>query len=445
MISFALTLVFKYLLVIGLAVALWFWKGETAGWLTACLGLAFLYFINIHQLFRLERWLKKPEIDDLPDAWGVWGKVFSGIYAALRQEIKKSNKGIKDLELFILAAQAMPNGVTMLDSSDQLIWYNDKAREHLGLKDQGDHGLRITNLVRVPRLAVFLQRHNPQETLDYRPIHNPNQYLSLNVIPFADGRKLLVSYDVTSIERADTMRRDFIANVSHELRTPLTVIHGYIEHMYDDKAQDQGTKLNPWRRPIHLMMTQSNRMLKLVDDLLMLSRLESGDHPAREEWVGMPSLLSILLDDAKALSQDRHTIEMELPQQAGMTGAMDELSSAFGNLISNAVRYTPAGGKILISWMQNEHGCGVFKVQDTGIGIAAEHIPRLTERFYRVDRGRSRETGGTGLGLAIIKHVVMRHQATLKIESTLGEGSIFSIEFPYWRTDHQKQNPLLVA
>jgi two-component system phosphate regulon sensor histidine kinase PhoR len=420
---------FKFSVIALLALSVGAWLGAVAGWVVACGGLALLYTIQVYQLARLERWLKSSNADDLPDPWGTWGLVFAGVYRALRQEAKKREVVEKELELFTQAAQALPDGVAMLDSGDQLLWCNDVAAAHLGLNASSDHGLRLTNIVRVPRLAAFLSSAKPEETLDYRPVHNPGQLLSLIAIPFSDGRKLLVSFDVTQIERADTTRRDFIANVSHELRTPLTVIHGFLEHMSEAPVMPAEQA----RRHIALMVQQSNRMLKLVDDLLMLSRLEGGDNPPREERVDVSALAQALVEDTRALSAGRHHIAVDVPDGAVITGSTDELRSAFSNLASNAVRYTPQDGRITLAWRIDEHECGVFSVADTGIGIAAEHIPRLTERFYRVDRGRSRETGGTGLGLAIVKHVLLRHQATLEIQSELGVGSEFSIVFPPWR------------
>ncbi|MEQ1772925.1 MAG: phosphate regulon sensor histidine kinase PhoR [Burkholderiales bacterium] len=423
------SLTLKYAAVAMVAIAVGAWHGATAAWVTACVGLLVLHVAHVRQLTRLERWLKSPDADDVPDAWGAWGMAFAGIYRALRQEVKKHDAVTKDLELFMQAAQALPDGIAMLDSGDQLLWCNDTAAAHLGLHLRTDYGLRITNIVRVARLAAFLQYAQPDETLDYRPAHNPGLLLSLKAIPFSDGRKLLVSFDITQIERADTTRRDFIANVSHELRTPLTVIHGFLEHMNDAPLVpgDQA------RRHIGLMAQQSDRMLKLVDDLLMLSRLEGGDNPPREECVDIHALAQTLAEDARVLSAGRHTIEANVPEGATITGSADELRSAFGNLVSNAVRYTPQGGRVTLVWRIDEQGRGVFSVVDSGIGIAAEHIPRLTERFYRVDRGRSRETGGTGLGLAIVKHVLLRHQATLEIQSEPGVGSEFRIVFPAWR------------
>lgn len=420
----------KFLFIAFLATVAGLWLGSSAGWVVACAGLAFLHVLDVYWRNRLLRWLQAPDADTLPDPRGVWSEIFSGVYRALRYESRKRDDVKKELDLFTQAAQALPDGIAMLDIGDQLLWCNDTAATHLGLQTGRDYGLRITNIVRVPRLAAFLQTASLEETLDYHPAHNAGQLLSLKAIPFSDGRKLLVSFDITKIERADTTRRDFIANVSHELRTPLTVIHGFLEHMSDAPIMpaDQA------RRHIGLMVQQSDRMLKLVDDLLMLSRLEGGDNPQREERVDIHALLQGLAEDARALSAGRHTIEVTVDDAAAITGSMDELRSAFGNLASNAVRYTPQGGTISLQWQVDEQHRGLFSVRDTGIGIAAEHIPRLTERFYRVDRGRSRETGGTGLGLAIVKHVLLRHQATLEIQSKLGLGSEFRIVFPPWRS-----------
>jgi two-component system, OmpR family, phosphate regulon sensor histidine kinase PhoR len=430
MITVWISLGLKFAAIALTALVIGAWQGALVGWSLFCGGLVLIHAVHVYHLTRLERWLKAPNVDDLPDPWGAWGVVFAGVYRALRREAQAREDIVKELELFTQAAQALPDGIAMLDSGDQLLWCNDTAAVHLGVEPGRDTGLRITNIVRVPRLAAFLQSKLPDATLDFRPAHNPGQLLSLKAIPFSDGRKLLVSFDITQIERADTMRRDFIANVSHELRTPLTVIHGFLEHMSDAPVMPAEQA----RRHIALMVQQSDRMLKLVDDLLMLSRLEGGDSPQREERVDIYVLLHVLAEDARALSQGRHEIEVRADEGSAITGGADELRSAFGNLVSNAVRYTPQHGHITLAWRKDAQSRGIFSVQDTGIGIAAEHIPRLTERFYRVDRGRSRETGGTGLGLAIVKHVLLRHQATLEIHSEPGVGSDFKIIFPPWRS-----------
>ncbi|HTE16705.1 MAG TPA: phosphate regulon sensor protein PhoR, partial [Burkholderiales bacterium] len=366
---FSLTLKFTALALVAFVVGAW--QGAVAGWVVLCAGLALMHAVHVYHLTRMERWLRAPNADDLPDPWGTWGVVFAGVYRALRREANARDGVAKELDLFMQAAQALPDGIAMLDSGDQLLWCNDTAAGHLGLQPDRDKGLRVTNIVRVSRLATFLQSKQPNDTLDYRPAHNPGQLLSLKAIPFSDGRKLLVSFDVTQIDRADTTRRDFIANVSHELRTPLTVIHGFLEHMSDAPVMPAEQA----RRHIGLMVQQSDRMLKLVDDLLMLSRLEGGDSPQREERVDVYALLQTLAEDARALSLGRHHIEVNVDDNSAVTGSADELRSAFGNLVSNAVRYTPKSGRITLTWRKDAQGGGVFSVLDSGIGIDSEHIP----------------------------------------------------------------------
>ncbi len=429
MVLVGFTLVVAFLSIALVSLGIGAWLGAAYGWGLAFVLVALLHGFHLAQLTRFRRWLANPGINEVPDAIGVWGAVYSSAWRALRTEMRKRDDVQRELELFINAAEALEDGVAMLDAADQLLWCNRMAAEHLGIKADADRGLRISNLVRAPGLAVFLQRAHGSETLEYQPAEHPGQVLSLKVIPIPDGRKLLTSFDITQIVRADTTRRDFIANVSHELRTPLTVIHGFLEHMNEAPAQPTQAGEQP-KRHITLMAQQSDRMLKLVDDLLMLSRLEGGDGLPREEAVDLNTLAQTLADDARALSAGRHSMVVDVKGSPLIKGAADELRSAFGNLLSNAVRYTPPGGRITIAWRVDEQKRGVFSVADTGIGIAEEHIPRLTERFYRVDRGRSRETGGTGLGLAIVKHVLIRHQATLDVKSEPGAGSTFSIVFP---------------
>ena len=422
------SLLLKLALLIGVAFAVGALFDATAGWLFACAVLLAQIAAHVIYLARLQRWLKSPEERDIPDAWGAWGNLFVELYRILRRESRARAQLATELDLFMQAAEAIPNGVAILDHDFRLLWCNRTAERHLGLRGAADYGLLIANLVRPLQFAEFVARAKQQETFIYRPPHNPGQVLSLETIPFGEQRKLLVSFDITQIERADTTRRDFIANVSHELRTPLTVIHGFLEHM--TASPDAASQLAP--RHVLLMAQQSDRMLKLVDDLLTLSQLEGGDNPPREEEIDMTALLAMLAEDGRSLSGGKHQIEYHA-DATRLKGGRDELRSAFGNLVSNAIRYTPDGGRITLNWEKDTEGRGVFRVIDSGIGIAAEHIPRLTERFYRVDRGRSRETGGTGLGLAIVKHVLIRHQATLDIQSALGQGSTFKVSFPAWR------------
>ncbi len=396
------------------------------GMALAIVVLAALLASHTLQLARLQRWLKAPEQRDIPDAWGTWGNVFVELYRMLRREHKAVTRIQAELEVFSQAAEASPDGLVILDADDRILWCNRVAEQHLGLQGDRDHGLLLTNLVRLPGLPDLIYAGREGEMLLHRPSERRGAVYSIEVIRFGKDRKLLISFDVTQIERAENMRRDFVANVSHELRTPLTVITGFIEHLVEDDGADELMK-----RQLLIMDEQARRMLRLVDDLLTLSRLEGEAQSPREEEVDMAELLEDLRLEAIRLSNHRHTVLAEACPER-LRGSREELRSAFSNLVSNAVRYTPKGGRILLHWTVHERR-GYFSVEDSGIGIAEEHLPRLTERFYRVDRGRSRDTGGTGLGLAIVKHVLLRHQASLEIKSTLGSGSTFSAAFPGWR------------
>jgi two-component system phosphate regulon sensor histidine kinase PhoR len=313
----------------------------------------------------------------------------------------------------------------ILDAQDRIQWCNPTAAKHLGIDPRLDVGQQVTRLVRHPRFVEYLNAQNYREPLVIRLERDLPLTAAIQLIPYGDTEKLLISRDITSLERAETVRRDFVANVSHELRTPLTVVAGFLENLADGPGMDPEMQ----RRALELLRQQTQRMQRLVEDLLVLSQLEDARNPLREERVNVPELLRLLHHEALSLSAGRHRIGLEIETGAGLLGSAEELRSAFGNLVSNAVRYTPEGGRIEIQWKE-EGGELVFSVQDTGIGIEAHHIPRLTERFYRVDRSRSRETGGTGLGLAIVKHVLSRHQGVLEIESEVGKGSRFSARFP---------------
>jgi two-component system phosphate regulon sensor histidine kinase PhoR len=401
--------------------------GITAGALVACAILLSMLLAHTAQLARLQRWLKAPEQRDIPDAWGAWGNVFVDLYRMLRRERKARERVEADLEVFSQAAEASPDGLVFLDAEDHIVWCNRVAEQHLGLRGERDTGLLVTNLIRLPGFAEFIAGAVEGAALLYRPTDRKGRVLSLEAIRFGRDRKLLISFDVTQIERAETVRRDFVANVSHELRTPLTVITGFIEHLVDDPPSN----LRELKHQLSVMDEQAVRMLRLVDDLLTLSRLEEEVQLPREEEFDVRDLIYDVSAEGRRLSGGRHSITCEAVP-ALLKGSREELRSAFANLVSNAVRYTPAGGRILLRWEMRD-GRGVFSVEDSGIGIPEEHIPRLTERFYRVDRGRSRESGGTGLGLSIVKHVLLRHQANLEISSVPGVGSTFSAVFPAWR------------
>lgn len=399
---------------------LWFFQGPLLALTAGVLVLGAMLVLQLQYLYRLNGWLDQPD-ERLPDGWGAWTDTFAKMYR-LRRDDEKSRAELSEwLARFRQAMRLLPDGVTIMDDVLFLEWCNPAAEQHLGLNLERDRGMRVTNLIRHPDFIdyVILGRYEQPLTLSLR-----ERKLIVQIIPFESRRQILVTHDATESERIERMRRDFIANASHELRTPLTVINGFLEIA---SAQPD---LDPQVRQSHLklMTEQGQRMQHLVDDMLTLTRLESVDYPLRPERVNIGLLLEQVLEEGKALSGGKHTLALAV-EAPDIKGSADELRSAFGNLVSNAVRYTPAGGSISLRWQLTDSG-PQFSVQDTGIGIRAEHMLRLTERFYRVDKSRSRETHGTGLGLAIVKHVLLRHKATLAIASEPGQGSTFTIRFP---------------
>ncbi|SFU58148.1 PAS/PAC sensor signal transduction histidine kinase [Nitrosospira multiformis] len=401
--------------------------GATAALTFYVIVLFLLVLRHSHNLKRLDRWLHSEEAA-LPDSSGRWGDVFARL-ARLMRDQKQTHQNLSSaLERLRRATSAMPEGVVILDEMDRIEWCNPVAEKHLRINAGLDIGQHITHLMRQTQFAEYLASRNYKEPLVIKQPRQHELMLSLQFVPYGDKQKLLLSRDITKLERIQIVRRDFVANVSHELRTPLTVISGFLETLSDDNQPDPDTR----RWALELMSEQTRRMQSLVEDLLTLSRLEDTENQVREEHVNIPEMLRTLYEEAKSLSAGHHSITLQLDTTTKLLGSLFDLRSAFINLISNAIRYTPDGGHITLSWAVQD-GQGVFSVQDTGIGIEPEHISRLTERFYRVDRGRSRETGGTGLGLAIVKHVLSGHKAKLEITSEPGKGSRFSAVFPATR------------
>lgn len=393
----------------------------------AYLGLQLM--LQINQRKQLARWLESPDPTTLPNGHGAWREVFSRLQR-LRKEERQGQVILRNtLEHFRLAVQAIPDGVVLLDKEGYIEWLNPAACGHFNLNVERDIGTLIEQLVRQSEFLVYLGAfragESPPAVQFRRNGSEPEIVLAVILLPFADAGMLLLSRDITDLARTEAMRRDFVANVSHELRTPLTVLSGFLEQ-FDSATPPAGDAA---RHFLRLMTEQADRMNRLVADLLTLSRLENNSAPPADEEVDVPALLGELLLDAQALSAGRHHIAIGTAMPSRLRGSPDELRSAFGNLLFNAVRYTPAGGTITLEW-RSEDGAPVFTVTDTGIGIPAEHIPRLTERFYRVDKGRSTASGGTGLGLAIVKHVLARHGGSLHINSVPGRGSSFSARFP---------------
>ena len=389
--------------------------------------LASALYRNWREFGKLMRWASQPRLTDPPEAEGAWGKVFNLLYRHRRATLKRRRELARLMVRSRRGAQALPYGVAVLDTQNRMDWCNDAAREHLGLDPERDRGQPIVNVVRAPEFVEYLRAGEFSEALRLKSPGSPRT-LAVQIVSFGDEEHLLLSQDVTGTERVEAMRRDFVANVSHELRTPLTVLAGFLETIKDLKLDASRV-----RDYVGLMAPQAVRMKRLIDDLLTLSALEHAPAPPDAERVALRPLLDRVRAETAALSAGKHRISLEAAGEYDLLGAESELASAFVNLASNAVRYTPAGGEIRLRWRSGSQiadGGAEFSVEDTGIGIDAEHLPRLTERFYRVDRGRSRETGGTGLGLSIVKHALVRHQASLAVDSTPGKGSRFTARFP---------------
>ncbi len=422
----------------------WLWGGFVAA---ACaLTVAILCLGSIAwKLQRLERWLAGPDLNsDVP--WrGLWLEIAQRIQRLIKQRDKQVALHEQSLQHFLQAIQASPNGVTLLDDQGRIEWFNDTAAAHLGLDIRRDHLQHVVHLVRDPVFSRYFAQtqHDAEVVIEGRSLSVAQSVkLSVQLHAYGEGRQLLLTRDITSIALADAMRRDFVANVSHEIRTPLTVLSGFVETL-------QAIPLSPDERQryLDLMAVQASRMQSLVADLLTLSQLEGSLPPGMNEKVSVHELMTQVASDAQALSAvlsgqdgDQRRCVHELlfaPSPAWvLLGVRSELLSAISNLVSNAVRYTPAGGTIRVTWSRDaEHV--ILSVSDTGPGIAPEHLPRLSERFYRVDRSRSRETGGTGLGLAITKHVAQRHGGELRIESQVGQGSTFMLVLPVSRLEPQ--------
>jgi two-component system phosphate regulon sensor histidine kinase PhoR len=399
----------------------WWMAGAVAGLGFALVVVLVLLFMQLSYLHQLGEWLDHPHSSRLPDGWGAWTEVFARLYRLRRDDERNQDELTEWLARFRQAMQLLPEGVAIMDDVLLLEWCNPATERHLGLTLERDKGRRVTNLVRHPEFIdyIILGRYEQPLTLSIR-----GRKLVVQVIPFENRRQILVTHDATETERIEAMRRDFIANASHELRTPLTVIVGFLEIALADPGLDERTRT----AHLNLMTEQAERMQRLIEDMLTLSRLESDEYPLKRERVDVAVLVDGIANDARALSGGRHQVEV-MVDGPDVMGSPDELRSAFANLATNAVRYTPAGGTIRLAWKRGPNDLR-FEVCDDGIGIDEQHIARLTERFYRVDKSRSRETQGTGLGLAIVKHVVLRHGGKLSIRSTPGKGSVFMVSLP---------------
>jgi two-component system phosphate regulon sensor histidine kinase PhoR len=376
--------------------------------------------------YRLIRWLRGSQEAGAPRDTGFWGEVGYRVERSIRSRDRDVEQERTRLEQFLSAIEASPNGVLLLDGNDQLDWCNSVAADHFGLDPKRDRRQRITNLVRTPEFVAHLQARKFDEAVVFHDLRGGGmRTLSVLVRPYGDEMKLVLTQDITERERSEAMRRDFVANVSHEIRTPLTVLSGFIETMSNLPLTEVER-----RRVLALMGQQAQRMQALVADLLTLAQLEGSPRPLADRWVPLAPLFAQVDADARALSGGRHQVTVAPVPAVQLAGAQGELASAITNLVHNAIRYTPEGGRIDLTWRVRPDGTGEVAVTDTGPGIAREHLPRLAERFYRVDSSRTRDTGGTGLGLSIVKHVVQRHGGELDIQSELGKGSTFRLVFP---------------
>ncbi len=407
--------------------------GCAIGWLfgNVWAGLAIALALNLTwqlaNLFRTDWWLRHRSYADAPDVGGVWGDMIAQIVRLHRRKRFHKQRFVLLVRQLQRSTAALPNGVVMLNEQREIMWFNRTAGRLLDLRRTADLGLRIDNLLRDPEFARYLKGGEFSNAVVIRPVNADDRYLSLQVVPYGEGQQLLLATDVSRQMKLEAMRKDFVANASHELRSPLTVISGYLETLSQDPALDRDLQ-----GPVAEMRRQADRMTSIIQDLLALSRLEETEEVVGGEPVDVAALLAMLRKDVIARPSHPRDVRVRIESDAQLIGDEPEIHSAFSNLVDNAAKYTGTDGSIEMRWWSDGDG-GHFSVTDTGIGIPAEHIPRLTERFYRVDSGRSRTSGGSGLGLAIVKHVLQRHAAELEIHSILGAGSTFTCHFPPYR------------
>jgi len=408
------------------AVAAGYLTGGTLWWVAGA-GAVYAGF-NVRNAARQLRWLNDGLDDSPPDAFGLWAEVSHRLYQERREAREAAREAAAQVEEHQRSVQALPDGIAVLDANLHIRWSNAAAQRLIGLQDPEDRGQHIDNLLRNPEFADYRRRGELDRFVQIPAPTAPDNVIMVGLVPFSAEQFLLVCRDVTERVRIDRVRRDFLSNVSHELRTPITVLGGYLEMLREAAAEDELP--SRWKRPVDAMHDQATRMRHLVEDLLLLSRMESLGHPDSREEIDIDLLAAQVQEEAVALSGEReHRIELEVQSGTRVSGSVSEFRAVFSNLVRNAVQYTPTGGRIRIEWRVDEDAAW-FVVADEGEGIESEHLSRLTERFYRVDEGRSREEGGTGLGLAIVKHALVHYDGELEIESEPGRGSRFACRFP---------------
>jgi len=413
-----------------IAAAVGFLFGRTA--LFVGIALAAMLAMHVRNLVRFERWLRRRATEPPPNMSGLWGEVLAVTSRIYRRKVFHKRRVLTLLREFRRMTAAMPDGAILLGVNREILWFNRTAGRWLDLRRKLDFGLRIDNLVRHPDFVEYLDKRGA--VAPPRVYFPPprDRWLAFHLVTSSTTeQQLLIVRDVTSEARLESMRKDFVANASHELRSPLTVISGYLDTLADDPTLDPA-----WQVPVQEMRRQSDRMRRIVQDLLDLSKLEARAGDAEKAPVDVGGMLALMRKDVLGQPECPATVNLVLDSDALLLGSDTELHSIFANLVSNAVKYTPADGRIDIRWWTDDQG-GHVEVRDTGIGIPAEHLPRLTERFYRVDAGRSRKLGGSGLGLAIVKHALQRHGARLEIQSQEGKGSVFTCHFPAARVQQR--------
>jgi len=430
----------QLLLRVCLAAAFGAWIGFL--WPTIAATLLLSLIIHLRYLTRLRSWLNTPKQVDLPLADGIWGEVYDGLLNLQKRNRKRKRKLAAILAEFQASTEALPDGAVVLGPNGEIVWFNTAAQALLGLRVQQDVGLRIANLVRKPVFTEYFSRDDYSGEVECDSPINADTMLSFRIIPYGNGQRLMIVRDVSDLRRLETARRDFVANASHELRTPLTVLRGYLDVMEPETRK--GGSLHDWTSPMSEMRAQAARMEALINDLLKLARLEANIINTRQDLLDVPRMLARTHEQAKTMSKGQHRIEFDIEPELRLYGRDSETQSVFTNLVSNAVQYTPQGGIINVRWWGDDSGAH-FSVADTGIGIAEKDLPRLTERFYRVDTGRSRATGGTGLGLSIVKHALEHLDGKLSIESELGVGTTFTCSFPIHRVHAGSQRNELRA
>ncbi len=414
--------------------------GVLLGWLVGHVWAVLAGVLALHllwllaTLFRLDWWVRHRSYAPTPNLGGSWGEIVAQVMRLHRRKRFHKQRYIQLLRQIQRSTAALPDGVVILNAQREIVWFNRTASTLLGLRGHNDFGLRIDNLLRQPEFSRYLDQARYEVPLVICPKVAVDMHLSLQVIPYGEGQQLLLVRDVSRQVRLEAMRKDFVANASHELRSPLTVVSGYLETLGQDPALDAEL-----RAPVAEMRRQAERMTSIIRDLLALSRLEETDEVLDDAPIDVAALMAMLRKDVLARAEHPRDVNTRIDSPAQLLGSEPEVHSAFSNLVDNAAKYTPPQGSIEMRWWTDAEGAH-FSVADTGIGIPVEHIPRITERFYRVDPGRSRATGGSGLGLAIVKHVLQRHSATLQIRSTVGAGSTFTCTFPRERviTDHEE-------